>query len=829
MIERNENNRTLTISRRVRRNNNYYTVAIVSDIPITPRCVRRFMMMQEDFIQLDFSLTAEELHEISGVGAVAIGDFVDDDIFGRFYVTEEQMPKYNKNTGGYDYSLKLEAEYMLWKNWIHCLTVEAGGELQRMEGEWGLTDRLQAHAQQIADEVSLITGRFYSVNVSAEKANEIHFIAYNGKNILESLNILADTWECEWWVESDVIHFGKMENAGTEFDFVLGRNVESMDIAKDQQTFASRIYAYGGAQNIPEDYDRKLEFTVTSITEDGFLDGKKTLKLEMIDSTAQDASTYSFLFQDVVDPVPDSPSKESGAVTYTQNSNMLSLVGKNVLQGTLETYFIMDSEDWAALDMPEVNARTIMILDPTGNPEEVNVPTDIRWIGNGRWKATAPINEEFQFGNNAVNVEFIIIWSVKFDQWSVHMNDSISIRHEGSIVAYNPSDLKKPVTVIFNGSEYNGLFYNLTKRIKFLDDNGRPTDAVPAGWQEGAVYTLAPLTLKVPISWYTPIYETGTMSKVGERRLHLPLDPYTNRYLPIDQPADMAQCVEMAVVFNEIFPKLTLRIRPGSISNAKKTQKIEHSDGSVSWEDWIQYSFDLQYCTDQENKDSDVVWSPFVFREDYMLDGAKLQAAFIAPTSMQSHGGMLGGMTFDVSFYGINTTTFTIIRNENYGAKLPNEYIMPSDRDELFLTGWNPKAMSDLGLISIAEDELARKANDYKDAIIEGQFTFTCHMMSDWLFDLEADRFVVKTNKPLVTSDGNAFYVSNGFTRYRLPQAGDKVTVYHDALNGGSKTSRIIGYEFKLDKPYDTPIYTIGETAAYSRLKQLEKKITKLS
>jgi hypothetical protein len=119
--------------------------------------------------------------------------------------------------------------------------------------------------------------------------------------------------------------------------------------------------------------------------------------------------------------------------------------------------------------------------------------------------------------------------------------------------------------------------------------------------------------------------------------------------------------------------------------------------------------------------------------------------------------------------------------------------------------------------------------NEYLSALQEGQFTFTCRMMSNWLFDLEADRFNTSNEEPLVTSDDNAFFVSNGFTRYRLPLAGDRVTVYHDALPGGSKTSRIIGYELKLDKPYDTPTYTIGETEAFSRLKMLEKKITKIS
>lgn len=836
MIERTENNRALKIQRHVKRNNQLFTVDVVSNIPITSKCVRRYMLMQEDFIQLEFSLTSDELHEIAGVGAISIGDFVDDDIFGRFYVTEEAMPKYNQSTGGYDYSLKLEAEYMLWKNWIHCLTVEVGGTLQRMESEWGLTDRLQVHAQQIADEVNLIEDRHYTVHVNAEKANEIHYIAYNGMNIIEALNILADTWECEWWVVQEEIHFGKMENEAS-YEFRLGDNVESMDVARDQQTYATRIYAYGGTQNIPEDYDRKLEFTVSSITDEGFLDENKELGIDMIEGDLIAPQAKRFQFDDF--PTSTVEPDNNNIATITLESNRQAIRYTNKLQGVIESWLEMDASDWAAVDVPEFSVNVLMKYGAQSGsnyfPNSVPVAASVKRRNHNMWVATIELDDLFHFGDTETETMFVIVWSVAFSKWSVHLDDPVSISNIGAISAFDPNDLKKLVKIVYNGNRYDGIFFNVNKRIQFIDDaTSQNVVSAPAGWAEGKVYTLEPLTLKVPISWYTPIYDTGTMSKIGEKRLHLPISDYPGRFLPTDMPADMAQCVEIAVVFDEIFPKLTLRIRPGTVRQEKKKQKIDHSDGSASWEDWTQYSFELQYCTDEENKDSDEAWAPFVFREDYMLDGAKLQAAFIAPTSMQSQGGMLGGMTFDVNFYGINTTTFTIIRNEEYGAKLPNEYIKPSERDELFLTGWNPKAMNSLGLVGLAESELARKGNEYKQAILTGQFTFTCRMMSNWLFDLEADRFFVRheeeggDSEPFFTVDENAFYVGNGFTRYRLPLAGDIVTVYHDALKDGSKTSRIIGYEFKLDKPYDTPTYTIGETEAFSRLKQIEKKLTKL-
>jgi hypothetical protein len=54
------------------------------------------------------------------------------------------------------------------------------------------------------------------------------------------------------------------------------------------------------------------------------------------------------------------------------------------------------------------------------------------------------------------------------------------------------------------------------------------------------------------------------------------------------------------------------------------------------------------------------------------------------------------------------------------------------------------------------------------------------------------------------------------------------VVINNDALPNGGKQSRIIGYEYKLDIPYDTPTYTVGDTEAYSRLKQIEKQLQRL-
>jgi hypothetical protein len=281
------------------------------------------------------------------------------------------------------------------------------------------------------------------------------------------------------------------------------------------------------------------------------------------------------------------------------------------------------------------------------------------------------------------------------------------------------------------------------------------------------------------------------LSKVGEKRLHLPT---TNRYIEAEGLSDYANIVEEAVIFDDIYPKMSLKV--ASVTTEVKTDDVKYEDGSIRHENWSQYKFTVTKADG----------SPFDFNTRYIMDGGKLEACFTTPSTMQSSGFMLAGMRFEVGFDN-STQVYTIIRNDSYGVSIPNSAIYPQVGDTLFLAGWNPKAITDLNLVADAENELMTEAAAYLQAIQEGQFTITSHMMSTKMM---------------------RYPFCNDRTKFGLLGAGAKVTVNHAALPGGSKTSRVLGYEYKLDMPFDTPSYTIGETEASSRLKQIEKKLTKL-
>ena len=112
--------------------------------------------------------------------------------------------------------------------------------------------------------------------------------------------------------------------------------------------------------------------------------------------------------------------------------------------------------------------------------------------------------------------------------------------------------------------------------------------------------------------------------------------------------------------------------------------------------------------------------------------------------------------------------------------------------------------MADLHIIQDAEDDLEEAGEQYALVLNDTPFSFQCAMMSGWAKDTGVLRF------------------------------GQKVNVFHPSIQPnqeeidipfGSRHLRVLGYELKLDIPYDTPTYPVGESPAYSKLKALEEKL----
>lgn len=781
---------TIKIKRPLYKYNGQMYSGDVATVPITAKSRRKFSLMSEDSITLEFSLPTATTFKI--------GDFVDDELFGRFFLTADQMPKYNATTGGYDYTLKFDAEYRLWNNWVHCLVSEG----ERMEASWSLTDRLEVHAQQVVENLASLGFDGFSLDISASNSADVKYISYNGVSVLAAMQSIADTYSCEWWVTmtDKTIHFGKCSVSNTPLVMSVGENVESMEIANNRNTFANRLYVYGGTQNIPEDYDKALIFTADGNDGNEWWDTNRPLTLDMLDTTGEYITPITF-----------------GAFAISQSGNTITLTSSSTSGFHIEPAgaLIRGNIMVNVLDNLSigVNYSLEVKLYYTGTP--TTIYSESGAMPTPQLYRNIELNKPIT-SNDYTKVEVVVtLINTGSGTMTIGLNEiesDLQVERKGM-------SLRKTLRLIGTDASYfvtfnpHGIDWALEEAGHFTFDNG-----TPSGFVLGTQYTIEPLAFDVPQGYYTRDYSVGTLSKVGEGRLHLPLDDYPHRYIQTNGLSLAEMAVERVIVFNNVFPKLSLKI--AEVRQEIKRTKVEHEDGTVTYDNWPQYHIKLCRTND----------AAFTFNTRWLLAGEVLRIHFTPPTTNTGQEGfLLSGMSFEVGFDNA-TQEYTIIRNEDYGVALPEGYLKPTEGDTCFLSGWNPRAINSLGLVDEAEGELATKAQEYLAAMEQGQFTFTCRMMSDWPFTLdEGIPFLTSEGDALLDAGGNMFCVSDGYISYQLPLEGTQVTINHAALPNGSKTSRIIGYDLALDMPYDTPVYTIGETKAYSRLAQIEKEITQLT
>lgn len=298
-------------------------------------------------------------------------------------------------------------------------------------------------------------------------------------------------------------------------------------------------------------------------------------------------------------------------------------------------------------------------------------------------------------------------------------------------------------------------------------------------------------TRNIP-SNYRPVDESIVVNGVVQKRLMLPEGtPYIDAY------PDMSteEAVEQVVVFDDIYPRTD-----GHISKViTYTDTVNNEDGTQTTETFYQF-------TD----------TGITFSKDYILEGEELHIIF--------QSGSLNGMDFGVTFnpmgdpeknedgsWNPKAQLWKIVANEDYGRKLPDDVLKPKEGDTYILYGWDSSKIADLGLVSAAEQELKEKAEEYVAKSRIDPNTYSCTMMSDYMYGLDEG------------GNQNPDYAKHF-------DVGDKVNLINSAFfESGNRQSRIIGYECNLDKPYDSPVYTVGETASYSRIGELEEQIENIT
>lgn len=240
-------------------------VHVRCSVPVTEDALVHFELMQSHYCKLSFKLGSAIYFKM--------GDFIVTD-YGRFELVDNVKPK-DDGTLGYSYELEFDAYYRKWKNKRLKYMPNSGSP----EGTFTLTSNIITHANIIKDNLDFLAkasksylydpnytgkGSDYTFVVDASvDSTKSKVITYSNSSILDAIANIAQTFECEWWVEGNLVHFGTCENTNEVVDFKDGENIVSMSSSQSQASYVNRVYAFGAARNLPSGYKQNSSADVT--------------------------------------------------------------------------------------------------------------------------------------------------------------------------------------------------------------------------------------------------------------------------------------------------------------------------------------------------------------------------------------------------------------------------------------------------------------------------------------------------------------------------------------------------------------------------------------
>lgn len=771
--------------------------------PINKGSKRKFTLMQEDYITLKFSLDNPVYFNL--------GDGIDNEL-GIFELIDLYKPVYNAETGGYDYELRLDAYYWKWKNKKFFYTPKNTGR----EAGWNMTATLETHLKVFIDNLNALGYKFRDqefiskIDDTVEQSSKL--VSYDNTNLIDALTQMAETWECEWWIENHEICFGRCEYS-SPVDFKAGNltdtenvNVNSMTRSDSQTTYATRIYAFGSTRNIPASYRKSLIFDVKKVNGRDISDTERALDIFFFPS--RDLIPKKTVEGKIdIDKVITNGSQQfkytvissltKGAYSVLTTSIPFMISG---ITGTGSTAYYPPKGTYNyQLDLCYIKSGTSHTMYSISG-EHYIVDNTV----NG-FKDTLNLPSSIDIEEDADSLEAVLTVNAQTDI----APRGVSARISFNLILENKAISTNTSVTFLSGSNAGQIFYAVYNPDLLTGDNSnviRLPEGVTASL--GDRYTINNIIKgKVPDSYFSKDDKEMTLNGIVQKRLMLPEGiPYVDayRYSPTGERMDIdderyddsdnvempkEEVVEEIVTFEDEYPKYV-----GNTNVVPDPEWIEEKDEETK--ESTENKYPVYTFKDTELKK---------FTYDFKLKGKDLTLIF--------QTGKLSGLEFVINIEESDATgtTFKIIRNDNYGRYLPDDTLFPQaihlengkdvPADTYILSGFDTAFISEQ-MLPNSEQRLFETAKKYIKKSMIDPSTYNCEMVPEFIYN-----------------NGNL----------RTFEVGDKVNLINKAYFKDGRQSRVIGFEWPLDIPYDHPIYTVGETAAYSRLGAIESKVDSLT
>lgn len=669
---------------------------------------------------------------------------------------------------------------MKWKNKVFKYTPETGGN----EAAWDLTAQLSYHLDIFLRNLKVWGFQYGGEDYEYEIDNDVNVDAlvmhYSNTNLIDALTSLAEAANCEWWMEGKKICFGCCEK-GEAVEISLGEEVETMSLSKSSGDYFTRIYAFGSTQNISSRYRKKLEFKVDKVSGNIIKDSIRRATPDM--------------FMDKL-------------VTYDEWDKKMSASGSMSMYGGEDNTNHMKGEVWTnpfepeykdvpySIDMTGLSGTGGNISFDFSNYTGIQFNITLKFVSGDVSDFVELYRSESQFISERNNSTYKAELEKSFRGSLQSSVPNGKIWLVLCLEAYkSPTSEQKfliPYTVegnIKGISEYGkvdttlsvieGEDHSVTINPQYYPyDNDKASDiSISSPINIGEKFTLSGIVkLRVPLGYFDSDVDGLTVNGVVQRRLMLPEGtPYIDVY-PDMSPDEV---IEGIVTFDYIYPRKVL-----SISSVEE-EMIDTTEG-------------------EEKKPTGMKVPVYTIKTTGLV-GFDKSYVISEELTVTFQTGKLAGLTFGLRFLPDKSdgtsTCFEIVANEDYGGRLPDTVMKPEANNEFVMAGYDTEYVFE-NLVPEAEEELKTETEKYAEKIRNNIGTVSAKLMSDWS---KARNETQDTPCPF--------------------GVGQKVRVNNSSFFPSPRTMRVLGYELALDIPWDSPVYTIGESASYSRLGALEDKI----
>lgn len=625
-------------------------------IPVGSGSTYTWKKQEEEYITVNFSSES--------VLALKKGFYTNIESLGRFEVVDLPTPTKASKDIGYEYELRLDRPWYKFKNRIIFFR---RGSVNGMEAKWSLTDTLQAHAGILTDNLANIgytyAGKEYLVYIhdDVEKRNEAKLIAYDSTTLLSALDKIAESFETEWWITENTIHFGRCEQ-GQTITLEQGKELNGLSRSEDIEEHGTRLYAFGSSRNLNQNYRRKLKnpFTIdgfhrlygtkvrfTTNKPKNFFSEKRRIKITSNSKYEEQTFTFKVVSGSYTNPAAGQTVSWNNPVFEIEVGSMVDAIGFQ--NGTGVQFIIGDETDGQTDDSKTTMVKVERDSYPIFSFKDLQLQK----------KAITKNSTITLADNTTTGIEFIGIAS----DGTNNVNDGRD--------CYALTDKNKKLT----GSSQQVTLAHLA--MAYI--NKLYTEPID-GQSEVAIQGVSDTILQLPIG--TPYIDSD----------------------PNLAPEDITDIVK---TYEDIYPRALLTITEVTEIPAKTT---DTDTGNVTY--WTAYRFKAKL---QDG-------SPFVFDSIYETqeENKPLSIHFESGTL----NGMDFEVHFNPDADTDDNQLFEITRNDTYTLELPNETMKPAVGDTLYMYNMDITFIDD-ELVEAAEMELKAEAEkDMKKMMVDsGTYT----------------------------------------------------------------------------------------------------------